>query len=167
MLLLSWISLPAANHRALLRPAAFPSSGAPMFSLVYASSAVKPFSKSELVELLAPSREKNRRLGITGMLLYKDGNFMQALEGEESAVRKLYAAISADPRHRIWYQFYAGHTASRNFAGWSMGFNDLNSPEVHGVSGYDEFMNLPLTGQEFASDPSRCERLLLIFKGAL
>ena len=34
------------------------------------------------------------------MLLYKDGNLMQVLEGEESAVRALYAKITADDRHR-------------------------------------------------------------------
>ena len=38
-----------------------------MFFIVYVSSAVKPFSHPELVELLTQSREKNTRLGLTGM----------------------------------------------------------------------------------------------------
>jgi hypothetical protein len=42
-----------------------------MFSLVYVSSAVKPFTPAELVDLLARSGEKNARLGITGMLLHE------------------------------------------------------------------------------------------------
>ena len=71
-----------------------------MFFLIYASSAVKPFLQSELFELLEICRENNTRLGITGMLLYKDGNFMQLLEGEETPVRRLYEKIGSDSRHR-------------------------------------------------------------------
>jgi hypothetical protein len=55
-----------------------------MFSIVYVSSALKPFSKTDLLTLLEKSRENNTSLGISGMLLYKDGNFMQVLEGESS-----------------------------------------------------------------------------------
>ncbi len=59
-----------------------------MFFLVYVSSAVRPFSRVDLDDLLATSRANNARVGITGMLLYKDGNFMQVLEGDEEAVRR-------------------------------------------------------------------------------
>ena len=60
-----------------------------MFHLVYASSALQPFTKPELQALLEQARQKNAKLGVTGMLLYKDGNFMQVLEGEKETVRKL------------------------------------------------------------------------------
>jgi hypothetical protein len=53
-----------------------------MIYLVYVSSAVKPFLSSELVDLLSKSHVYNTEVGITGMLLYKDGNFMQTIEGE-------------------------------------------------------------------------------------
>jgi hypothetical protein len=49
-------------------------------SIVYSSSAVKPFSEEELVALLQQSRQNNERLAITGMLLYKDLGFMQVIE---------------------------------------------------------------------------------------
>jgi hypothetical protein len=52
-----------------------------VFALVYVSSATKPFSPDELSELLAQARVDNAALGITGMLLYSNGNFMQVLEG--------------------------------------------------------------------------------------
>ena len=54
--------------------------------LVYASSAVDMFSMEELVCLLERWRPKNAALGVTGMLLYKGGNLIQALEGEADAV---------------------------------------------------------------------------------
>ena len=38
-------------------------------------------------------------MGITGLLLFIDGGFLQMLEGEERAVRELYTRIAADRRH--------------------------------------------------------------------
>jgi hypothetical protein len=46
-----------------------------MIYLVYVSSAIRPFLSSELVDLLSKSHVYNTEVGITGMLLYKDGNF--------------------------------------------------------------------------------------------
>ena len=72
-----------------------------MVFLVYVSSAVKLFSDEELVQLLEASRENNSKIGVTGMLLYKEGNFMQLIEGPEESVRSLHAKISIDPRHSV------------------------------------------------------------------
>lgn len=138
-----------------------------MFTLVYVSSAVKPFTQNELVELLATCRANNEALGISGMLLYKDGNFMQALEGEEQQVRALNAKISRDPRHRGMMVLLQEHQAQRSFAGWSMAFRDLNSEEVKRLPGFDEFMHINLTDRAFFEDPSRSQRLLLTFRRSM
>ncbi len=71
-----------------------------MFFLTYVSTATRPFSKTDLSELMTESHENNARLGLTGMLLYKDGNFMQVLEGEEGDVRALYQKISSTVSRR-------------------------------------------------------------------
>jgi hypothetical protein len=60
-----------------------------MFRIVYVSAASEPFSDQQLKELLQKSRQNNVAAGITGMLLYKDGTFMQTLEGPELAVKIL------------------------------------------------------------------------------
>lgn len=138
-----------------------------MFELVYVSSAVVPFTTEELLAILAKSRENNARAGLTGMLLYKDGNIMQALEGEERAVREVHARIQRDPRHRGMLTLIQGPIAERQFPQWSMGLRDLRSPEVMATPGISPFLNTPLTGQEFSSDPTRCQRLLLTFKRAM
>lgn len=138
-----------------------------MFYLVYVSSAVRPFSRSDLEDLLATSRENNARAGITGMLLYKDGNFMQVLEGEEGAVRALYDKIGKDPRHRGEITLREGFAQGRQFPGWTMGFRDLQSREVRDIPGYSEFLNTPLTGREFSEDPTRAQKLLLTFKKSM
>ena len=135
-----------------------------MFFLIYVSSAIRLFTQSELVALLAKSQENNAKLGITGMLLYKDGNFMQVLEGEEKAARTLHEKISHDPRHQGLITLLQGPLAARQFPNWSMGFRDLNATDVLSLPGYNEFMNTPLTGEEFSLDPTRCQKLLMAFR---
>jgi hypothetical protein len=135
-----------------------------VFFLVYISSATQPFSVDDLSTLLAVSRKNNAELGITGMLLYKDGNFMQVLEGDERTVRALYEKIGVDPRHSGEITLLQGFVDERQFPDWSMGFRDLNSPETRAAQSYSEFLNTPLTGQEFSGDPSRSQKLLLTFR---
>lgn len=135
-----------------------------LFFIIYISSATHLFTKPELLELLTKCRDNNTKLGLTGMLLYKDGSFMQVLEGDEATVRALYAKVEADPRHRGVIVLLQGRTDERQFPDWSMGFRDLNSPEVVTTSGYHEFLNTPLTDQQFFADPTRCQKLLLAFK---
>ena len=101
-----------------------------MFILVYASTAKKPFSDGELLGWLHPFRERNVGLAITGLLLYKHGAFMQALEGEEEAVRALYATICEDKRHHCIITLVAMPVAKRQFSGWSMGFEDLGDTDL-------------------------------------
>jgi hypothetical protein len=135
-----------------------------MFSLVYISSAADPMSSADLADLLSRSQRHNASLGVTGMLLYKDGNVMQVLEGEESVVMKLYSKIKGDPRHRGVLTLLQGPVPERQFPDWSMGFRDLRADEPNAAPGYSEFLNTPLTGQEFSADPTRCQRLLMTFK---
>ena len=135
-----------------------------MFFLVYVSSATRPFSGEDLRVLLKTCRKNNAELGVTGMLLYKDGNFMQALEGDEGAVRGLYERIAADPRHGGEITLQQGFAEGRQFSDWSMGFRDLDSPEARSDPGYSEFLNAPLTGREFSGGPSRAQKLLITFK---
>jgi len=135
-----------------------------MFYLVYVSVAAESVAKDELLDILSKSRTANAEAGITGMLLYKDGNFMQVLEGEEDAVRALYARIRRDPRHLGIVTVVEGQREGRCFGDWSMGFQDLSAPEAREVSGYSEFLNTPLTAEEFSKNPGQCERLLWAFK---
>jgi len=135
-----------------------------LFFIIYVSSATHPFTNAELLELLTKCRDNNTRLEVTGMLLYKDGNFMQVLEGEEATVRALYAKVERDPRHGGVITLLQGHGEERQFPDWSMGFRDLNSPEAIATPGYSEFLNTPLTGEACLADPTRCQKLLLSFK---
>ena len=71
----------------------------PLIHLIYCSAAPRPLGREELAALLAGARLHNERHGITGMLLHVDGSFFQVLEGAPDDVERLFARISADPRH--------------------------------------------------------------------
>jgi Sensors of blue-light using FAD len=134
-----------------------------IFSLLYLSEGSIPFSKKDLRELLTKARENNTSLGITGMLVFKDGNFLQVLEGKKETVLALYEKIAQDTRHIRLMTLFQGVSSQRDFPDWSMGFHDLNSPESMNVPGFSHFLNTSLTSAEFV-DARRAKRLLLLFK---
>jgi acylphosphatase len=135
-----------------------------MISLVYISAARKLFSDQELVALLEKSRANNQRLDLTGMLLYKDGNFMQVLEGPDEAVAQLYRTIEQDPRHHGVMELLRHPVEQREFGQWSMGFRNLNDATLRATPGYSTFLNEPLNSAAFQADPTRARRLLRIFR---
>ena len=106
-----------------------------MFHLVYVSSASQPFSEPELQALLDQARKKNTRLDVTGMLLYKDGNFMQVFEGEQEVVMKLAGNIAPDPRHKGVLVILRGTSEQRLFPDWSMVVRKSEGPKFCGNAG--------------------------------
>ena len=112
-----------------------------MLSVVYASTAAAPFSESALAALLEQCQAKNERLGLTGLLLYKDGQFMQALEGAEDTVRDTYAVIAADPRHTGVRTLLEEQVPTRQFPDWTMGFRLLTDDAVRQIPGYSTFFD--------------------------
>ncbi len=112
-----------------------------MFHIIYMSSAVGELSVDELRELLGESREWNKQEGITGALFYKEGNFLQVIEGNEAAVRELFARISRDPRHRSIMPMFQEEIPEREFPGWTMAFHDLNFGKGAAPEGFDDLLN--------------------------
>lgn len=135
-----------------------------MYRLVYVSAATVPFAKADLLALLAKAREKNQAQGITGMLLYKDGDFLQLIEGERAAVKALFDVIKMDPRHNGTIVVEEEETDERVFDSWSMGFRDLTDPEVQKLPGYSQYMNTPLIAERLSKHPSAALQLLSMFK---
>ena len=111
-----------------------------MLSLTYVSSATELMDAEQLAALLAQSREANEQRGITGMLLYRDGNILQCLEGPEAEVRAAYDAISRDPRHRGVITLVEEQISERSFHDWSMGFKDLGAVDAAGLDGFNDFL---------------------------
>jgi hypothetical protein len=89
---------------------------------------------------------------------------MQVLEGEERSVKDLFSTIEKDPRHQDCSVVRWEIIMERCFPAWSMGFKNLQNIDSRQTPGYSEFMNEPLTSANFHSDPSRAQRLLLLFR---
>lgn len=100
-----------------------------MYHLIYTSKALCEFSGAELKKLLLRSRHRNGVVNVTGMLIYRDCAFLQALEGDRSTVHEVFERIEADARHsqvNILAERLSpdGH---RLFGKWSMGFANATS----------------------------------------
>lgn len=109
---------------------------APVLQLIYRSRAQKFFSEAELVELLEEARAYNQQHGITGLLFYHDGCFVQFLEGREDVLEPLYTQIKKDGRHQQITTLYRAVQSQRVFAGWAMAFADPEPEEFYWLLDY-------------------------------
>lgn len=94
----------------------------PVFRLIYRSRSLiaADQNRTELGEIFTTARRKNKRSGVTGALVISGDAFVQALEGEESVVRELYATISVDPRHTDVSTIEERTIDGRTFGRWAM-----------------------------------------------
>lgn len=93
--------------------------------LLYASRAVDS-SPDAIDTILAKSRQYNPTCGITGILCYGGGIFLQAIEGGRMAVSELYGHIQRDPRHKDVVLLHYEEILERRFGGWTMGQVNLS-----------------------------------------
>jgi hypothetical protein len=93
--------------------------------LLYASRAVD--TSSEAIEsILHQSRDHNPSTGVTGVLCYGGGIFLQALEGGRMPINELYGHIQRDPRHKDVVLLQYEEISERRFSGWTMGEVNMN-----------------------------------------
>ncbi len=90
--------------------------------LIYVSSAVKPMSEQEIQDILVPARIKNARLQITGLLVYRSGNFIQYIEGSQESIQSLYQSLCKDIRHRDMTVLDENTVNVRLFGDWEMAY---------------------------------------------
>ena len=88
--------------------------------LLYASRAVDT-SPAAIEAILAQSRQYNPGSGITGILCYGGGIFLQAIEGGRMPVSELYGHIQRDARHKDVVLLHYEEIPERRFGGWTMG----------------------------------------------
>ena len=106
--------------------------------LMYVSRASNSVNQNELVAILKKSKANNAGSGITGVLCFSAGIFLQVLEGGRSQVSALYNKIVNDSRHYEVVLLSYEEVGERAFAGWSMGRANLTGLNPALVLKYSE-----------------------------
>lgn len=101
-----------------------------LIQLIYLSSLSDRKYEHEIGNILESSVRRNGEDGITGMLLYANGNFLQVLEGESAAVDRTFQRICADPRHEDIVELIRLPVEERDFPQWSMGYQALSERDL-------------------------------------
>ena len=96
--------------------------------LSYFSSAKHKMSDAELTDIVNKASINNKKLGVTGLLCYSDGNFLQFLEGEEDVLHALYQKITTDKRHKDFWMIM-DPIQNRTFDKWYMSLRNVDSFE--------------------------------------
>lgn len=128
-----------------------------MIRIFYISKASEDLTAKDHNQILDKARRNNARLGVTGLLVIKDGYFAQALEGEEAAVNELLSKIEKDPRHSGVVVLSREEADHRIFPGWEMGYRDLNCPSLS-----PEVREVDLADERFVKEPAE---LSFLFRG--
>ena len=88
--------------------------------------AVGPTQSADLTSLLEQSRTRNSLSGITGLLIYDRGAFLQVLEGDREDVEKIFSSILRDERHTRIKVLTRESKPRREFTTWSMAWADIS-----------------------------------------
>ena len=105
--------------------------------LLYCSRAVDT-SPDVIESILAQARQHNPHSGITGILCYGAGVFLQAIEGGRVAISELYGHIQRDPRHKDVVLLHYEEISERRFGGWTMGQVNLSKLNASTLLKYSE-----------------------------
>jgi len=123
-------------------------------SLVYVSSAVKLLSPEEIEYLLTRARERNEEYGITGVLLYIGGNFMQYIEGPVGNLELIYKIIREDKQHSGIILVTRETIEEREFGDWSMAYDTKDAQGYVGSQDekalFERNLELPVTNPSTA-----------------
>ncbi|WP_038210893.1 BLUF domain-containing protein [Xenophilus azovorans] len=105
--------------------------------LLYASRATDT-SAQTIEAILAQARTHNTANGITGILCYGAGTFLQAIEGGRMAVNELYGHIQRDARHKDVVLLHYEEILERRFGSWTMGQVNLGKLNASTLLKYSE-----------------------------
>jgi hypothetical protein len=106
--------------------------------LLYVSRALDPSATAATDSILAVAREHNMANGITGILCYGGGIYLQAIEGGRNQVNNLYGQIVSDKRHTDVVLLNYEEISERRFGGWTMGQVNLSKLNTSVVLKYSE-----------------------------
>ncbi|CAK8719093.1 Sensors of blue-light using FAD [Candidatus Electrothrix laxa] len=84
----------------------------------------------DIIKIHKSSVKNNPDLGITGVLFYHNGKFLQVLEGMQENLEKLMTVLEHDPRHARITRIVDTAVAKRGFPDWQMDVFHLEADAV-------------------------------------
>ena len=136
----------------------------PIYQLLYISASNHNFTEDELCELLKIARKKNEAVGVSGMLLYHNNSFIQALEGSQAEVERIYQRIAKDTRHTESRVLFRGEIVAHDFDGWSMGFYRSKQSQSENLEGFHQFLSQGIRQNDKEDDNSTVRKALVGFR---
>ena len=106
--------------------------------LLYVSRALDPESPTATQSILDSAPTYKSANGITGILCYGGGLYLQAVEGGRTQVNELYGYIVRDQRHKDVVLLDYQEITERRFGGWTMGQVNLAKLNASIVLKYSE-----------------------------
>ena len=111
-----------------------------LWAIVYVSKAARPVTRDDLAHLLEGAQRRNVEEGITGILLYADGYFMQYLEGPKAGLHRVYVVIKTHPLHYGLIDLVREPIQTREFAEWSMACHVVGAGGESPLSGHYDLL---------------------------
>lgn len=110
-----------------------------LIRLLYVSRAVNgTASPQEIAAIVDSAKTYNVEHGITGILCYGAGIYLQAIEGARDEVNRLYARLLSDSRHEDLVLLHYEEILERRFGHWHMGKVNLAKLNTSVVLKYSE-----------------------------
>lgn len=141
-----------------------PAMGKELRQLIYCSDACEAMDAPALQLMLDGARSRNAALGITGMLLYSNGRFIQVLEGQADVLDVLYAKIASDPRNDHVRTVLRRSIAERDFPNWSMAYRTLSTDDMATHPQVNDFFSPQFDERSFREFASPARFLLRAFR---
>lgn len=136
--------------------------GQSLIQLIYVST-LRPGCEDQLAPILASAQRHNSVNGVTGMLLYSGGNFMQVLEGSGVTVQKTYERIAQDPRHDHLELITRVQVNQRQFADWSMGLRQISEQDQARFPEHASWFRYGFDAEAIRARPGVALELLQLF----
>lgn len=135
-----------------------------LYQLLYLSKASRQMTMRDTLTIVDQAQRRNEADGITGMLCFGGGYFLQVLEGSHEQVNRTFYRIVGDPRHTDVRLVDFSLVRSRTFGDWSMRLINLDPPDRPTVAHRPSLVARDDTHPFFTTDPRMAYALLLELK---
>lgn len=96
------------------------------YSIIYQSKAQPNFTPMDIELMLMKAKRKNKRIKVTGCIVYANNKFIQLIQGPKDAITDLYASIKADKRHFKVTTLLKQSSDTKIWSDWSMAMLDFS-----------------------------------------